>query len=252
MRMKRIQPNTLHRILYAFDFNRAQMDKLLHVLKSNWSIQLDHRFYEPYFLACMMDAIKLEELNTELVNDAFDPAKSHQFIQMIKEKMKEVLNMCAQKFDCALSTSVFSKWAYLLAYYGNYNGVRATIALALEEVENRTLEVHDEALCWYWTALIVALIKTNKLDEAIAVVDEMTTTGSKPNIHLYSRLIKACNEIPDVQSRIRRVTGLYRAAIDSGITPTECLLKDMITLFEGCPQEQSSLIEEAKKYNIII
>jgi len=237
---KTIKPSNLHRTLYAFDMTKSAMDKLLHVLTQQWpEIQLDHRYYQPYFLVCMLDMVKRGEFNFAAENT-----------NAIMDKMRDALHKCSQVFN-TLNIAVFDQWAKLLAYYGDYNGVRASISLAQEE-QHKSLQTHNEAFSWYWSSLIRALLNANKLDDAIGVLDEITASGAKPTVVHYKQLLRGCRLLTDMAERSQKAFSIYQKMLNAGWRPDANSLRDMLALFEGSPTNRQKVIEEAKRLGIAL
>ena len=244
MKAKRIEPTTLHRTLFAFDMNYNAMIKLITEMKYHWpSIQLDTRFQEPYYLFCMMDMAKRGEFKIE-ANSTSD----QQRIQFMKDKMREALVKCSLAFN-TLQSSIFDKWVKVMAYHGDVNGVRASIILALEE-QNKMLNPVDDALSWYWSSLIFALAKANKLDEAVAVLDEIKAKKCKTTITQYKQLMSLCGEVSDINERSRRVFGVYELMLKDGFVPDLDVFETMLSVLGESPSDVKKVKNLAATYQI--
>jgi len=240
MRVKSIAPANLHRVVYAFDMNKAAMDRLLSVLSQNWpDIQLDYRYCQAYFLVCMLDMVK----RGELIIGADDSQQR----KVMKRKMCEALIMCTRLVDGLLSAGIFDKWAKLLTYYGDYNGVRAIISLVVSAPQV-SLKVRPDALLWYWSSLVIVMMKANKCDEALVALKKMRSSKNKANISHYTRMIGACSKVADISQRTRLIRELYKSLLADGVTPDTTIFNIMISLCDE--SEKQILLKEARKYNI--
>lgn len=245
MQSYRIVPGNIHRTLVAFDMNKDAMDRLLNALKQWRSIQLDHRIYEAYFLACMLDMVKRGEISIQT-----DNAIDEQRIQLFKDKMKEAISITSQTFT-ELEISIFNRWAKLLAFYGDSNGVRAVMSLIFEE-EGKSLKPFLSMYPMYWNSLIVSLTNANSSpNEAIAVLDQMLERGHLPDANHYASVLTACGLlISDMNERYNKLFAVYQRMLKQGLRPRDTIFRHMRTFLKDHPEYCEQVLAEARKYNV--
>jgi len=240
MQLKKISPSTLHRTIVAFDMTRDSMTKLVNALKRDFASYTNNsRLVSHYFLVNMLDMARRGELVSALSQSA-NPS------EVVKQKMNTALAQCGQLFG-KVDTFPILYWARLLGYCNNDVGLRAVISTALDHKTNTQLYPYTLSECWLY--LISALVRSNRLQEADAVLDEIKAAGYKPTRFHYCRLIAASTLAPD---RISRVFGYYQHMLKNGEKPSYDEFYTMLSALAGQKKARLKVVEEARKHGLFL
>lgn len=204
MKENRASPRGLAECAISMELSKSAMDKIVKLMKEHWpSLQQNDKIMNLYFLYCLFDKIRNGELQDVDVHDRAS-------VPLLKDKLIEVINMCSSAFKTTdLDTGIFSLCARCFAYHGIDIGVRAILQV-IDELES--LKKQAEHQNQYWMYLIVALTLRERMDEAIAILDEMKSVGISPSTQHFSRLIMAEKRMPILES-------LFQRLLEEGLNP---------------------------------